>query len=197
MPVFTCTEAAGGGYRYSRFSEPIHVGDMMAEFPDMQVVMLHAGYPFYHWFEESLNEAAISTNMYVQFDFWVYGIAALPNATALTPNFRTNEEAVVRMLHKAKSVVGARCVLFGTDSFQGPSFHDEHSVWHVGLKNLVDWWKSLPETGKKYGCDFTVEEVDLMLGGNAERLLGLEKRPEWEREHKYGWTYRYPSPNHG
>ena len=78
---------------------------------------------------------------------------------------------------------------------QSWSVYDEHLVFHFGMKRLVDWWKGLPETGKKYGCEFTQEEVDLVLGGNVARILGIDKGPEWEIKDTYGWRRRYPSPN--
>ncbi len=81
------------------------------------------------------------------------------------------------------------------DSHQGPNFYNEHSVFHFGMKRLVDWWKNLPETAKKYGCEFTQDDVDLILGGNVARILGIDKNPEWKIEDKYGWRRRYPSPN--
>ena len=198
LPVFMCTQAAPGGYRYIRFSEPFHVGDMISEFPDMTVVMLHAGHPFYHWFEESILVAQGTPNIYVQFDFWVYGWITRPYVGATAwQNVKTDEESVVKMISRAKACLGAHKILFGSDSFCGPAYTGKDSVWHFGMKNLVDWWRSLPEIGKKYGCDFTDEEVDLMLGGNAARILGIEKPPNSEIKHKYGWMGKYPSPNAG
>lgn len=195
IPVFTCTQASAGSYRYVRFAEPMHVGDMLSEFPDLTVVMLHGGFPHYHWFEEAMNVAAGCINAYIELDFWIYGIAARPNALGTAPNIISDEEAIVKMLARAKGAIGMHRILWGTDSHQGPNFYDEHSVFHFGMKRLVDWWKDLPETGKKYGCEFTQEDVDLVLGGNVARILGIEKGPEWEIKDKYGWRRRYPSPN--
>jgi predicted TIM-barrel fold metal-dependent hydrolase len=195
--VFTCTQSGSGGYRYTRFNEPVHVGDMLCEFPDMTVVMLHAGYPLKHWFEEALNVAAGNINAYIEIDFWLYGMGytARDPAQAWVPNIVNDEETIVRMLAQAKATIGAHKILFGSDSHQGPSFNGPQSVWHFGWHNLLDWWKRLPETAAKYGYQFTSEEVDLILGGNAARILGIERPPEWEVKHKYGWGRRYPSPN--
>ena len=195
IPVFTCTQATPGGYRYARFSEPTHVGDMLAEFPDLTVVMLHAGFPYYHAFEQAMNVAQGCINTYIQLDFWIHGYAPRPSAVGTAPNIVSDEEAIVKMLARAKGAIGTHRILWGTDSHQGPSFHDEHSVFHFGMKRIVDWWKSLPETGKKYGCEFTQEDVNLILGGNAARILGLDNSPEWRIEDQYGWRRRYPSPN--
>lgn len=198
IPVFTCTQSGSGGYRYARFSEPVQVGDMLAEFPDLTVVMLHAGYPLQHWFDEALNVAGGNINAYIEIDFWLYGMGytARDPGQAWVPNIINDEETIVRMMAKAKSVIGAHKILFGSDSFQGPAFNGPQSVWHFGWQNLVDWWKRLPETAAKYGYKFTSEEVDLILGGNVARILGINRPPEWEVKHKYGWRRRYPSPSH-
>lgn len=197
IPVFSCTQGTNGGYRYARFSEPMHVGDMLSEFPDLTTVLLHSGWPHYHWYEEAINVAAGNLNAYLQLDFWIFGFRPRPNSIGMTPHVDTDEEYVVRLLAKARDVIGAHHILWGSDSHQGPSVTMEHSVWHFGLKRLVDWWKNLPETASKYGVKFTKNEVDLILGGNAARILGIEKDPEWQIPHNYGWRRRYPSPNFG
>ena len=85
-------------------------------------------------------------------------------------------------------------MLFATDSTDGPRWCKETSCFGFGKKRVVDWWKNLPQTAQKYGYAFTREEVELMLGGNSSRILGIEKKPEYEMEHKYGFRLRSPSP---
>ena len=71
LPVFVCTEPDGGGYNRDRFAEPIHLSDVVGDYPDMPVVMLHAGEPLYHWFEEALLVASRAANAYIELNFWI------------------------------------------------------------------------------------------------------------------------------
>ena len=197
LPVSICTEGtSANGYKYTRFCEPIHVGDMMADFPDLKVNALHGGFPWQHWFEESLTVGE-HINAFIQIDEWIFGVPYRGSGRGMnqTPNMFTNEEALVTMLARARDVIGAHKIVWGTDTFHGPAFQGDHSCWHIGWRNVVDWVRKLPETAQKYGKTFTDEEVDLILGGNSARTLGIEKKPEWDVPYKFGWARRYPSPN--
>jgi len=195
LPVVICTMFEFGGHHRLRFNEPMHVADVIADFPDLTIVLLHAGYPLQHWFEECLHVAALGVNTYLEFDFWVYGYRQSHfNAWEVWPNVLNQEEKVVSLLARAKSAIGAQRILFGTDSQQGPRWHGERSCYGFGWRRLIEWWKGLPQTAAKYGYTFTQEEVDLMLGGNAARIMGLEKDPRWQRKHRYGFVRRTPEP---
>ena len=59
----------------------------------------------------------------------------------------------------------------------------------------VTLWKELPERAKRYGITFSQEEVDLMMGQNLGRLLGIVDMPEYKKKRKYGWSILMPGPN--
>ena len=40
-------------------------------------------------------------------------------------------------------------------------------------QDWVDWVKKIPEIAKKYGLEFTKEEISKILGENAKRILKL------------------------
>ena len=68
-----------------------------------------------------------------------------------------------------RDYVGAHRILWASDFGFGPSNAGEKSPLPHWLKTFRD----LPTTGEQYGVRFTQEEVDLMLGGNAQRLFNL------------------------
>ena len=61
--------------------------------------------------------------------------------------------------------VGAHRILFGTDE---PAINQRDFDL---TKKWVELFKDLPNVAKKYGVDFSWEETELMLYGNAERIF--------------------------
>jgi len=191
VPVFVCTEPDGGGYNRDRFNEPIHLSDVIGDFPDMSVVMLHAGEPLYHWFEEALLVASRAANAYIEMSFWIRP-HFVPN---MIPNYMDGEEAVIRLVARARDVLGAHRILWGSDGHVGPrsrpNGRDTSSDW----KGPVDWIKSLPEIAPRYGLTFSRSDVDQILGDNAARLVGVIEKPV--RPNTYGWQRKLPAPFRG
>jgi predicted TIM-barrel fold metal-dependent hydrolase len=62
-------------------------------------------------------------------------------------------------------LVGPGALIFGTD---GPAFR----LYNFGNKKWVKTIQALPKNAPA-GITFTQEEVDLMLGKNAQKILGL------------------------
>ncbi len=195
LPVAICTQCHWGGYDRGRFDDPLNLGDVAADFPDMKVIALHAGYPFVHWFEVVLAMATRAMNFHISMDQWVHGYDR-PGQRMLEfwPNARTDEKTIVRMFAKAKAMVGAHRMLFGTDHQPSARFDGARSAAGMGWVNVVQFYQNLPKLGKKYGYKFNEDEVELMLGKNAARLLGIEEDPDHEIKHKYGYQRRLPAP---
>lgn len=189
VPVYVTAQAHAGGYTRTRFFDPIYVGDVICDFPDLKLVLTHAGWPFQDWFEKCLWVASQNINVYIQFDWWLTGfrLSTVQSSKAFV-NMRSDEETIVRMLARAKAIIGAHRIMWGTGSMRGPR--------DPGIKRtpVLNWLKNLPEVAKKYNCQFTADEVALILGGNAARLLGIEKESKWDIPHHYGWRRRFPRP---
>jgi predicted TIM-barrel fold metal-dependent hydrolase len=153
MPVLTHT----GRITYplkARFTHPIHLADVQADFPNLILWFGHAGCPL--WWEECVEVASGGVNSYLEVSMWqelAYG----------------DEEAFIRKLAHGRDVLGAHRLLFGSDHYSGARFSGSRSQ----MGPWVMWWHELPDRAKKYGVSFTTEEVDLILGGNAARCLGL------------------------
>jgi predicted TIM-barrel fold metal-dependent hydrolase len=56
----------GGGLRL-KYSEPIHLDDVAADFPDMNIVIAHPSWP---WQEQALSIALHKPNVYIDLSGW-------------------------------------------------------------------------------------------------------------------------------
>ena len=197
VPAAICTQPDGGGYNRDRFAQPVHLSDVVGDYPDLNLVILHAGAPLYHWFEEALNVASRAPNVYLSLDFWIAGFYPIPG---FIPSFMSGEESVIKLLTRVKDVIGANRMMWGSDTFSGPKVNGNNvfgATTPFGLKEVVDWLKGLPETAKKYNKSFNSDEADLLLGENAARVFGIQDYPDWERTETYGWRRRNPIPYQG
>ena len=79
--------------------------------------------------------------------------------------FKSREEETVRAVEYMMQSVGAERVMWASDF---PGIRREMS-----LKRFVQLCQALPSMGKKYGCEISEEAVELMMGGNAGRVLGV------------------------
>lgn len=192
IPVAFCIEAVPSGYRYSRFCDPMHLADTMAEFRDMRVIQLHSGMPFMSWFEKCCHVAQ-HVNAFMEMDSW---FEPHPGQGGTGPNIYDDPDGVIRMLTMAKKTAGAHKIIWGTDLANGPSYTKETaSIRHKGWRSVPDWIKKLPENAAKLGHSFTPEETDWIVGDTIARVLGIKKDPAWNIPDKFGWRYRFPSPN--
>ena len=178
-PMAICTTFSGEPQVRGRCNDPIHITDVVADFPDLNVIIFHAGHPFEHWFEISLAIGRSALNTYFGMDHWL-------NVE------RYGEEKAVRRLARVRDAVGAHRITFCTDSqFSGSSWGKRRSDSYV---KQVEFWKDLPKIAPKYGVQFSKEEVELMMGLNIARLIGLIDMPEYNKMRKYGWSILMPRP---
>lgn len=191
IPVAICTNMEWTTCR-TRFNEPLHIGDMLVDFPDLNVIIFHVGFPIPSWFEQCLMLACASINVYLQFDAWIYPSFG-PQQEGFM-NAINNEQMVVSMLDRARKIAGSHRIMFGSDNNCGPSMYGENLYGGRGMRWIVDWWKSLPERAAKYDIEFTDQDVELMLGNNLGRLLGVVDMPGYERKRKYNFPIRTPGP---
>ncbi|MBI2166516.1 MAG: amidohydrolase family protein [Chloroflexi bacterium] len=197
LPMSTCTEPNAGGYNWGRFSDPMDLLDVIGDFPDMPLTLLHAGDPLFDYFEKSLFVASGNVNTYIELNFWLKPAAGVEGIMASGPFFgfppgfghNLNEEVVVLMLARARDILGAHKITWGIDTHFGAAMRN--TGWKV-----APWLKGLTQTAAKYGKQFSQDEVDLILGENVARVLKLKEYPEWKMERKYGYTRRDPRPRY-
>ena len=177
-PIAICTNFESPMAR-GRFNDPIYITDVVADFPDLNVIIFHCGSPFEHWFEITLAIGRSALNTYLEFDAWIH------------PG-RRSEEEMVRRLARARNAVGAHRITFGTDFQCAPTNWGERRA--QDYVQHVEFWKELPKIAPKYGVNFSQEEIDLMMGLNLARLLKIVDMPEYEKKRKYGWSILMPRP---
>jgi len=154
VPVYIHTAMDPSFPLRPRFANPLGVGDVQVRYPELTIILAHSGYP--KWDDEAVEVARNHPDTYMELSNW--------NFVA-----KKDPEKVVRLIAKMRDQMGAHRILFGSDHLGGRRFSGEKSI-------LPDWVKfvsGLVAEAPKYGCQFTQEEVDLIMGGNAQRLFGF------------------------
>jgi len=133
----------------SKYSQTIHLDDLGVDFPDLPIIAAHAGGSFgYH---QMLSLMSIKLNFMADISAWqIYA--------------QRDYTGFCRALRKFLDFTEPERIFFGSDS---PSFRS--------IMSNVDWVqliKDLPQKSPKK-ITFTEAEIELIMGGNAQRLLGL------------------------
>lgn len=131
------------------YGEAALLADLAVDFPEITVIAAHMNY---------MNWRPWAALAYVQPT--LYGDLAMWDNLA----FR-NYELFCRELRTIMDLVGPHKVLFGSDA-------PIHTLLQP-IRKWVDLIRDLPEKAPA-GISFTREEVDLVLGVNAMRILGLK-----------------------
>jgi predicted TIM-barrel fold metal-dependent hydrolase len=138
-------------WQHLKYNDPTYVDDVATDFPDLQVVMLHGGYP---WVEQFIVVAYSNPNVWVDLTF-LDRIALVFNQPDLV---RYTVSQLVRL-------IGSERLLWGTE---GPYL----SLPMFGSQTPKDYAASIDRLVRQF--DFlTGKDKENILGGNAVRLLGL------------------------
>lgn len=131
-------------------ANPIHLDEPAADFPDTNFVALHAGQR--SGFSLALDIARWKPNVYLELALW-QGLLL------------EDEARFVRVLNEIKHGIGLDRVVFGSDCPGASKV--------MPLARWVRAWRDLPNIAARHGVDITEDEVALMLGGTAAKLMGL------------------------
>jgi len=133
----------------SKYSQTIHLDDLGVDFPDLPIIAAHAGGMF--GYQQMLSLMSIKLNFMADISAWQ--IYAMRDYTGFC-----------RALRKLLDFTEPERIFFGSDS---PSFRSimSNTDWVQLIRNLP--YKS-PD-----GTAFTEDEIELIMGGNAKKLLGL------------------------
>ncbi len=136
---------------YSKYSRPIYLDEVCNYFPDLKIIAAHGGYC---WMEELIDLASNKTNLYIDLAAWQ------------TKTRRRKDIEFYKTLRHVFNTIGARRVLFGSDY--------PPMKLYMSQKDWVNVFREIPEYVKEAGIEFKPEEIDLVLGGTAAKVLGLE-----------------------
>ena len=134
---------------YGKSAHPLEFDRVAADFPAVNMILGHAGGD---WWQDCVTVAKSHPNLYLEISEW-------------QERFKSREEETVRAVNYMIQSVGAERVMWASDF---PGIRKE-----MPLKRFVELCQELPSVGKKYGCEISEEAVELMMGGNAGRVLGV------------------------
>lgn len=133
---------------FSRYTQPLHFDEVAADFPDMTIVMAHAGQELW---PEALNVARMKPNIILELSMW-------------QPKFKYLNEFLFA-IDRMRDTIGIERITWGSD------FPGLRNV--MPLKKWVDIFKQLPSLGEEHGFKFDDLDVQALMGGNAARILNL------------------------
>ena len=132
-----------------KYTEPILLSETSNQLPNLKIIAAHMGSPP-KW-REWAGLAAFYPNLYGDMAMWqAYAFGKY--------------ELFCRELRDLIDYAGLEKVLFGSD---GPIYDIV-----IPTKNYIQLIKNLPKDAPK-GIKFTEEEVEAILGNNAQKLLGI------------------------
>jgi predicted TIM-barrel fold metal-dependent hydrolase len=132
-----------------RFTSPIYVDDIAADFPELPIIIAHAGMAYW---QEALMIANYKPNVYL-------------DISALEPLLAGHPGDFYRRLRRIIDDIGPWRVFFGSDS---PAFN---------LVCPIDAWvKAIlePDLSSCPDVSFTEKEKDIVLGKAFARLMGIQ-----------------------
>jgi len=142
----------------SSFGRPINFDEIGCRYRELPVIMGRSGIftGFGGWLDEAIGVACTKPNFYLDLSEW-QSFGALED-----------EEHLTKTLIRMKRAMGAERIVWGSD---GPvTWQPERDA------RCISFFKELPESAPKYGGKFTPEEVDLILGGNLQRIFKIPNR---------------------
>lgn len=132
-----------------KYSDPMLLADLAVDFPDLKVIAAHMGQMNWRpWAALASHQPNLHGDL-AMWDAFAFG----------------HYELFCRELRDLIDYAGISKVLFGTDN---PIFGIV-----ISTKEWIQLIRGLPRNAPA-GINFTDEEVDAILGGNAARLLGLQ-----------------------
>jgi hypothetical protein len=133
---------------YFKFCQPIYVQEVAMDFPDLPIILAHAGGC---WYSEAVAICNSTTNVYLDVSVWQS-----------------------RLLHPLEFYRALRTLLDSV-SWQRVLFGSDYPFLKL-LVNQEKWVKAfteIPDSVKEQGIKFRDEEIEGIMGGNAAKILGL------------------------
>ncbi len=133
---------------YFKYCQPIYIQEVAMDFPDLPIILAHAGGC---WYSEAVAICNSTTNVYLDVSVWQSRL------------FRPLE--FYRALRTLLDSLSWQRVLFGSDY--------PFLKLLVNQERWVKAFTEIPDSVKEQGIKFRGEEIEGIMGGNAARVLGL------------------------
>jgi predicted TIM-barrel fold metal-dependent hydrolase len=134
---------------YSKYGYPILSDDVASDFPDLKIILAHAGFC---WWPEALNIASTKPNVFLDLAGWQPKTQRHP------------VEEFYRPLRIMIDTIGPGRILFGSD---WPALR----LFKGGQGNWIKSFKEPPLSVQEAGITFSEEEIDAILGNNAAKIF--------------------------
>jgi len=148
LPVTCHTGQLGAAPLRAKYGDPIHLDDVVQDFPDLKVT---AGHMAFGWHEQLFYLAGLRYNLHTDVSAW-QDVA------------KANYVKFCQVLRHALDRLGPQRILFGTDN--------PFVAALMSTKDYADMIKDLPQNAPD-GITFTEAEVNGILGDNAATILSL------------------------
>lgn len=153
VPVVIHSGPKAVRWQWLKYNNPVYADDVATNFPDLNVVICHGGYP---WVEEFIVVAYSNPNVWVDLTFMDY----------IERTFRV-PGLVENTIRRLVDLIGPERLLWGSE---GPFMN----LPLFGQHNPDYYARSQYELVKRF--DFLSElDKEAILGRNAARLLGLDQ----------------------
>lgn len=150
VPVVIHTAFIGYPHQ-GHFANPSHIAAVQAAFPDLRIVLAHAGHNF--WLDEALAVTAAHPHTYLDISNWNELLHRDPGEL----------NAVLRRMVRE---VGAHRMLFASDHLGGRRFS--------GKDRVSRWLSYIDELPLSTQGEIGQEQTSLILGENAVRVFKLD-----------------------
>jgi predicted TIM-barrel fold metal-dependent hydrolase len=150
VPVLLHQGHSAAGFK-SKYGHPMYTDAVAADFPDLQIILGHGG-RIETWGHEAISVAIYKPNTYIDISLWQHWLSV---------------DQLLEKIVFMRDRIGIERVLFASDM--------TNIEVSLTLKEWVDVVKSLPEWAKQHAYRLSKQEIDLLLGGNAERLYRLDE----------------------
>ncbi|MBS1878856.1 MAG: amidohydrolase [Actinobacteria bacterium] len=134
----------------SKYGHPMLVDAAAADYPEVDFIIGHSG-RWEGWSREAFAVAVYKTNVVLDMSLWQHW---------------ASPDQICRALLWLKDRVGLDRVLFASDMI------GIEVSWT--LPEWADQVRGFGELAKQLGGDISAAELDLVMGGNAVRLMGIE-----------------------
>lgn len=156
VPVCSHAAASISAPLMSKYADPIYLDTIAAKFPDLKILLIHFGSLSYTW--KCVEIMVSRPNIYAEFSGYQAQALIMPE------NFLKTLRSILNTPPFLGSALKER-LMFGTDWPYLETFMDQ--------KTWVEWFKTIPEKGNKYGLRFKQREINNILDRNAKKFLKL------------------------
>ncbi len=147
LPVLFHSGPAFHPKLYSRFTHPLEYDQVAADFPNLTMIMGHAGG---EWWHDCIAVAHGHPNMVLELSEWQVILRDTP-------------QEALHAIDRMRNALGIERLVWGTD-FPGIRRR-------ISLKESMEVFQRLPSLGAEHGYTFSDADVEAVLGGNAQRIL--------------------------